>query len=281
MNKKEYRESIAVKEGLTTKDYTAINKNYLEGKYKESMGNDDQAMMANLTLEALRSSKTPEATKRTIKNAMKNGTWGHEIDFKKELNEKLTTNASDAEIGETWAMLDNEDKADLKELLLNEKIASRVNGATLGAIGKKGNEGFYDDVPEFREKLAELHTKGVLGSRSGRPNPATGETINTAATHIDKNSAKMESYYYQMPKRSGASPAPTTAQASTWNLPTPRRDAISTIVKRHHELSKKFATAPSTLTQQESAELASLKSEIAVLGGNEKSFADDVKSKLS
>jgi hypothetical protein len=179
-------------------------------------------------------------------------------------------------------MLDNEDKADLKELLLNEKIASRVNGATLGAIGKKGNDGFYDDVPEFREKLAELHTKGVLGSSSGRPNPATGETINTAATHIDKNSGKMESYYYQMPKSAAATnAAAAAAPVATWNLPAPRRNAISANVKRHNELSKKFVTTPSTLTAQESAELSGLKSEIAVLGGNEKSFADDVRSKLS
>lgn len=194
MNKAEYRDNPAVIENLSAKDYSAINKSYLEGGYKESMGNNDELMMEKITNTALRSEKTPEATKRMIKNAMKNGTWGHEIDFKKEIGSHLTSNASEKELNETWAMLDNDDKADLKEALLDKRIAGRLNGSTLATINKRGNDGAYDDIPEFRKKLEELHKEGVVGSLAQRNN------INTAAAYIEKNSGKQDSYFFGMPK---------------------------------------------------------------------------------
>ena len=265
---KNYGEQTAFRQGLTGKDYTSINKAYQEGKFKESMGNKDKVLMENLTTEALMSEKTPEATKRMIKNAMKNGTWAHEIDFKKQIEQHIANGSTDAEFDETWKMLDNEDKAELKGLLLNERVAERLNGATLGAMSKKGNEGFYDDVPDFRNKLEDLHKRGVIG------NAATKQgRVNTAATHIDKNRKKQENYFYDMPQTAAAS-----AAASGWKISVARMSSIEGDIKRHYSLSEKLSAL--SLTPAETAEYQSLKTKINGLAGDEKSYADEVKSKL-
>jgi ABC-type nitrate/sulfonate/bicarbonate transport system substrate-binding protein len=114
-------------------------------------------MMKNITENALANKNIPDSVNRAVKNQMKNGTWGHEINFKQEVAKivaepvkdaqgnyiaKATlTNDEKAQLKELRSMMDHEDIASLdNSLLLNEHIAKGYSPATIAAVNKKQKE---------------------------------------------------------------------------------------------------------------------------------------------
>lgn len=274
MDKAEYREEGSiVRKNLQGKDYLAVNKRFMEGKYKDSMGNDDQAMIASLTVEALKSDSVSPGAKKAIKTQIKNGTWGHEIDFRGDLEEMIKEGNAQRDpariaeykkdLDEYWKMMDAEDRAELRELLLHKDVANRLTGADMGAIGKKGLEGYYDDIPDFKEKIDNLNQQGELG---------TARRTNTAAAHMQKNSNNKMSFFYG----SKLSPQANAAAASITVSPA-RMSTIEAQIKRQNDLSNKLNTL-NNLSAAEMSELSNLRNSLNGLKGDEKAYADMVRA---
>lgn len=206
MEKDEYRNSKVVQDNLSSKDYTAINKRYMEGGYKgiewteaeKKARLDDAAMMGLITRSALANDQIPENTKRMIKNQMKNGTWGHDIDFKKDVAAIVSkgrdaqgnyaaktslTPEEKAKLTELQSMMDHEDIASLENsLLLNEHLAKDYTPSTLSAISKKQLEKGGEADAEFVNNLRNTVLRHNTNDR----------TIEA----VVKNTAKKESLFH-------------------------------------------------------------------------------------
>jgi hypothetical protein len=206
MNKDLYRDSEVFKRNLKSKDLQAINKLFMEGKYNETIGSEAEKMMEELTLNALRNPKSPDGMKKMIKDGMKNGGWGHTIDFNKEITDILANKEHEkptpdptivagniTQLNEMLSMLSNEEKAELGDGLLDTRVAERLNGAVMAMINKKGTEGIYNSNPDFEEQLKALYVSGVLGR------VAAGSGKNTAEAYINKNKTKADSFFSTFP----------------------------------------------------------------------------------
>ena len=173
VDKKEFADSAGLKQALRASDYTAINKRYMEGGYKETMKDGaDRQMMEGLTVSALKDPNVPDNVKKTIKNSMKNGTWGHNIDFQNDIagivssgkdefgnfvSKPTPLSAEDKQaLDEYYSMLDNDDVASLHDSLhSNPHLVAKYSPKTLAAINKKQYEVGGDTNVEYVKKIRD------------------------------------------------------------------------------------------------------------------------------
>ncbi len=173
VDKKEFANSAGLKQALRASDYTAINKRYMEGGYKETMQDGaDRQMMEGLTVSALKDPNVPENVKKTIKNSMKNGTWGHNIDFQNDVAGIVSTGKDEfgnyvskptplspqdkQALDEYYSMLDNDDVASLHDSLhSNPHLVEKYSPKTLAAINKKQYEIGGDTNTEYVKNIRD------------------------------------------------------------------------------------------------------------------------------
>ncbi len=262
VDKKEYANSAGLKQALRASDYAAINKRYMEGGYKETMkGGADRQMMESLTVSALKDPNVPENAKKAIKNAMKNGTWGHNIDFQSDIagivssgkdefgnyiSKPTPLSAQDKkELDEYYSMLDNDDVASLHDSLhSNPHLVEKYSPKTLAAINKKQYEVGGDTNVEYVKNIRDA----VEQSKNEK-----------AKTYINNNTKKETSIF------KGQAPITTTTSAAEvkagkdWDeaqKENAQRDKASAAQKesaRWRELAAK-----TTLTPTEQSELKDL-----------------------
>jgi hypothetical protein len=250
MEKDEYRNSKVVRDNLSAKDYTAINKRFSEGGYKGMKLTDaekaeetrsgmrtDSVMMKNITENALANKNVPDSANRVVKNQMKNGTWGHEINFKQEVAKIVAEPVKDAQgnyiakatltkeekaqLKELRSMMDHEDVASLdNSLLLNQHIARDFSPATIAAVNKKQ-----------KEKGGDTDTAFVNAFRDVTLRHGNERTVES----IVKNTGNKESFLYDNALQHKYTPAYTArlkelkAEQNNGPLPQASAQQLSTL----------------------------------------------------
>jgi hypothetical protein len=211
----------------------------MDGGYKGvkfGANESDTTMMAALTTAALASNTVPENTKRQIKNQMKNGTWGHDINFQEEVaaivssgkdaqgnhiaKASLTTDEQ-AKLKEIRSMMDHEDVASLdNSLLLNQHIVRDFSPATIAAVNKKQ-----------KEKGGDTDTAFVNAFRDVTLRHGNERTVES----IVKNTGNKESFLYDNALQHKYTPAYTArlkelkAEQNNGPLPQASAQQLSTL----------------------------------------------------